>query len=164
VFESEVTTAASHISADNMATSSTAVCNTSVSNAEINESKQALPHNQAPDISVKAFAEPITSSPLFTTIDKRPIYCVVEAPPCKSNDAIDKSVSILKNHWGDLGDDALVQGLEGRNVGSDTSLVSPNTSLCNKKQKKPIYKEQPASFNSAGMRTRAQKGFSKVVQ
>lgn len=68
-------------------------------------------------------------------------------PPCKSNDDIDKNVSILKIHWGDLGDDVSVQGLEGRDVSSNTSQVSSNTYLSNKKQKKFIYKEQPVSFN-----------------
>lgn len=84
------------------------------------------------------------------------------AAPCKYNDAINKIVSILKNLWGDLGDDVPVEGLEDRNVGS--SQVSLNTSVSNKKQKKPVNKEKSASFNSAGMRTGAQKGSSKVVQ
>lgn len=93
--------------------------------------------------------------PTFNMLDNQPpgnFYYV--------NASMLKSEIILKNLCGDLvqyvGD--CPRSLEGRIVGSNVSQVSPNASLTNKKQKKS------ASFNSVGMRTRAQKDTPKVVQ
>jgi len=80
---------------------------------------------------------------LFRTVLKPAIH-----PP---STAAQKSVAILSKFWGD-------------EVEEDTDDTNQSLQVKSyKKHKKPMNKEKPASFNSAGMRTCAQKGTSIVV-
>jgi len=98
------------------------------------------------------------------TSDKLPSNqnLVLASKPSLHSAAALKSVQILSKFWRDV-------DVEEDNDEAVTSIFEqhypslPESTKADKKQKKQVNKVKPTSFNSAGMRTRAQKGTSKAA-
>jgi hypothetical protein len=108
--------------------------------------------------------QPVTTSYDSLTSDKLPSNqnLVLASKPSRHSVAALKSVQILSKFWGD-------EVVEEDNDETITSIFEQHypslseSTKADKKQKKQVNKVKPNSFNSAGMRTRAQKGTSKAA-
>jgi hypothetical protein len=114
--------------------------------------------------------QPITTSYANLITNKLPSSQTL-VPASKSSPhsvATLKSVQILSKFWGDEVDEveAVVEdiiSLDKRLEMEDYPSLSESTKTERKKKKKQVNKVMPSSFNSARMRTRAQKGSSKAA-
>jgi len=112
--------------------------------------------------------QPITTSYASLTIDKLPSSQIL-VPASKSSfhsAAALKSVHVLSKFWGDevekveeVMEDTLSHD---QRLGMEDYPSLSKSIKAERKKKKQMNKVKPSSFNSAGMRTRAQKGTSKA--
>ena len=121
--------------------------------------------------------QPVITNYASLTSDKLPSSQISTFKSSLHSDAALKSVQILSKFWGEevekvmedtISLDKRTEAEEGK-VGSlisDFEKHCPSLSesyKAEKKKKKHVHKARPTSFNSAGMRTRAQKCNSKAV-
>lgn len=121
--------------------------------------------------------QPVTTSYASLTSDKHPSSQIPIFKSSLHSAAALKSVQILSKFWGDdveevmedtISSDKRIEAEEDNVEAliSDFEKHYPSLSestKAEKKKKKHVHKVRPASFNSPGMRTRAQKSNSKVV-
>jgi hypothetical protein len=115
--------------------------------------------------------QPITTNYASLTSDKLPSsQTLVSASKSSLHSAAAlKSVQILSKFWGDEVEEEMEDTPSHDNAEatiSDFEQHYPSLSESTKaeeKKKKQVNKEKSASFNSAGMRTRAQKSTSKTT-
>lgn len=110
--------------------------------------------------------QPITTSYASLTTDKLPSSQIL-IPASKSSfhsAAAFKSVKILSKFWGDEVEEVMEDTLSHdlRLEMEDFPSLSESTNA-ERKKKTHVNKVKPSSFNSAGMRTCAQKGTSKAA-
>jgi len=115
--------------------------------------------------------QPVTTSYASLTSDKLPSSQIPTFKSSLHSAAAIKSVQILSKFWGDEVEEVMEDTISHDNrieaeEDKVESLISDfekhypslsDSSKAEKKKKKHMHKARPASFNSAGMRTRAQK-------
>jgi hypothetical protein len=109
--------------------------------------------------------QPITTKFASLTSDKLPSSQTFIPASKPLSAAAKKSVQILSKFWGDEVEEGDVEEDNDEAIVSDFEQHYPSLSestKAEKKKKKHVSKVKPASFNSAGMRTRAQKGTFKI--
>ena len=109
--------------------------------------------------------QPVTTRFASLTSDKFPSSQTLILASKSLSTAAQKSVHILSKFWGVEVEDGEVEEDNAEAIVSDFEQHYPSLSestKAEKKKKKHVSKVKPASFNSAGMRTRAQKGAFKI--
>ena len=108
--------------------------------------------------------QPITTKFASLTTNKLPSSQTFIPASKPLSAAAKKSVQILSKFWGDEVEEGDVEDDNDEAIVSDFEQHNPSLSESTKaeKKKKHVSKVKPASFNSAGMRTRAQKGTFKI--
>ena len=109
--------------------------------------------------------QPVTTKFAGLTNDKLPSsQTLIPASKPLSTAAL-KSVQIISKFWGDEVEQGEVEEDIAEAIVSDFEQHYPSlfeSTKAEKKKKKHVIKVKPGSFNSAGMRTRAQKGTFKI--